>query len=261
MKGNSLVAIPVESRETEDFTPQSLEIMGEDAPVFRLKAPSERCRRRFRQLCGDDGLVTYSQEDFNAEKFKAIDLYWAADAAVEYRLKFVELIEKMKQGIELTPEELAWIDDLEEQLFDAHKPLRVMRRKTGEFNEFAPRYAMAVYLSGWRNLDVPMKLDAGVISQESIEAVAKALTKLGEEHSPNAPSAPFIELYIAATRRLSLTEDEEKNSPSPSQPTATPDASTTAEAAPKEKSKQSSAEPAEANPDTSSSPEASPESA
>lgn len=257
------MAIPVESRETEDFTPQSLECMGDDAPIFRLKAPSERCRRRFRQLCGDDGLATYSQEEFDAEKFKAIDLYWEPDVAVQYRLKFVELLEKIKQGIDCTPEELAWINDLDETLFDAHKPLRVMRRKTGEFNEFAPRYAMAVYLAGWRNLDAPFKLDAGVISQESIDLVAKELGKLGAEHCPAAPSAPFIELYVATSRRLSLTEEEEKNSPSPSQPTATPDALTAATngAEAKTKEKPSSGGSSTDSPNTSSSPEASLESA
>lgn len=251
------MAIPVESRETEDFTPQSLNAMGDDAPVFRLKAPSERCRRRFRQLCGDDGLMLYDDEDFTSEKMKAIDLYWQADVAVQYRMKFVEIIEKAKQGIDLTPEELAWINDLEEQLFDAHKPLRVMRRKTGEFNEFAPRYALSVYLAGWRGIDVPFKLDAGVIDQSCIEAMGRALTKLGEEHCPDAPSTPFIELYVAATSRLSLSQEDEKNSPSPSLPTATQDASAAAESP--EESKPSIEEAPAESPATTSSDPASPD--
>lgn len=243
------MTVPVERSETQDFIPESLLPMGDDAPVFRLKAPSERCRRRFRQICGDDGLTLYDNEDFNAEKLKAIDLYWEADVAVQYRLKFVEIIEKAKQGIELAPEELAWVNDLEEQLFEAHKPLRVMRRKTGEFNEFAPRYALAVYLAGWRNIDVPFRLDAGVIHSESIEALSKALSKLGAKHTPGANSTPFLELYVAAAARLSLTQDDEKNSPSLPPITSPQDVSATAEV--QTDTKPSIEEPAEASPDTS----------
>lgn len=256
------MTIPVERSETEDYVPESLkDIMGDDAPVFRLKAPSERCRRRFRQLCGDDGLVLYDAEDFNTEKLKAIDLYWEADVATQYRLKYVEIVEKAKQGIALTPEEEIWIDDLEEELFDAHKPLRVMRRKTGDFNEYAPRYALAVYLAGWRNLDVPFRLDAGVIHQDCIEALSRALKRLGDEHVPSAPSTPFIELYATAIARISLSQEDEKNSPSPSQPTATQDASATAAPSPAKPKRSSAAKTAAGNPSTSSSPEASPASA
>lgn len=221
------MAIPVESSEVEEFTPQSLQdAMGDAAPVFSLKAPSERCVRRFRQLIGDDGLEFFTDEQFNAEKLRAIDLYWDEKTASGYKAQFRTIIEKTKQNIALTDEEMAWSDQLDEQLFEAHRPLNVMVRKTGEFQRMSPRYALAVYLAGWTGLETPFRMAGGVIPDQTIAALERELTKLGKEHCPEAPSRPYLELYFAAGSRLNLDQEEEKNSPAPSQPSSNPDAST-----------------------------------
>ena len=254
------MAIPVESRETQDFTPGSLKCMGDDAPVFRLKAPSERCRRRYEAECGDDGLEVISDDDFYAEKMKAFAEHWPDRA--DLRLRFIELLETNRQGIDLSEEDADWLTAMDEELFDKHRPLKVLRRKANAMRRYAPRWALAVYLKGWKNFSAPFQLDAGIIAMDSIRALETALLELGQKYVPDSPSTPYIELWIETGKRLSLPVDEEKNSPSPSQPTATPDASTTAEAAPKAKSKPSSGEPAAASPDTSSSdPTTTPESA
>lgn len=223
------MSIPVECKETQDFTPDCLkEAMGDDAPVFRLKPPSERCVRRFRQLVGDDGLEFYTAPQFNAEKLKAIDIYWSEDLAKTYKAKFGELLEKQKQDIALTDEEIAWAQSLDDELFDLHRPLNVMQRKTGEFQQYSPRHALAVYLAGWNGFDVPFRIEGGIIPADTITALEKALNKLGKAHSPDTPSLPFLELYFAVGKLLRLDEDEEKNSPAPSPSSTNPDASTAA---------------------------------
>lgn len=219
--------IPVESAERSNYTPECLaEAMGDDAPVFRLKPPSERCVRRFRQLVGDDGLEFYTADQFNAEKLKAIDLYWSEDLAATYKAKFTEMLEKQKQDIALTDEEIAWVNSLEDELYDLHRPLNVMQRKTGEFQQYSPRHALAVYLTGWKGISTPFRLQGGIIPPETISALEKELNKLGKAHVPETPSLPFLELYFAVGKLLRLDEDEEKNSPAPSPSSSSPDAST-----------------------------------
>lgn len=221
------MTIPVESSEVEDFTPQSLkDAMGDDAPVFRLKAPSERCVRRFRQLIGDDGLEFYTDADFAAEKLRAIDLYWDEQTAASYKGQFQTIQEKLKQVIDLTAEELEWSNQLDEQLFEVHRPLNVMARKTGEFQRMSPRYALAVYLAGWTGLKVPFRMEGGVIPDATIAALEREVGRLGKEHCPESASRPYLELYLATGSRLNLNADEEKNSPAPSQPSSSQDAST-----------------------------------
>lgn len=219
-------SVPVERSETEWFTPDSLkEAMGDDAPGFRLKSPSERCVRRFRQLSDDEGLEHFSDAEFTAEKLRAIPLYWSEDDARSIIDRLNSILAMQKQAIEISPEDLAWADHLDDQLFDAHRPLRVMRRKSNEFNEYAPRLALAVYVSGWKNFDVQFKLDGGVIEEATVSRMIKRLRDLGKQHVPDAPGTPFLELYVAASKRLRLDEDEEKNSQSPSQPSSNPDVS------------------------------------
>lgn len=221
--------IPVESSEVEEYIPDCLkETLGDEAPVFRLKAPSERCVRRFRALVGDDGLEFYTADQFNAEKMKAIDLYWSEDVAKSYKAKFNELLVKQKQDIAWSEEEIAWIDSLDDELFELHRPLNVMQRKTGEFQQYSPRHALSVYLAGWKNFNVPFRLEGGNIPPQTISALEKELNRLGKEHCPETPSLPYLELYFATGKRLRLDEDEEKNSPAPSPSSTSPDVSTAA---------------------------------
>ena len=242
------MGIPVESSEIQAFTPESLkETMGDSAPVFHIKAPSERAVRRFRQLIGDDGLEIFSQGQFDAEKLRAIDMYWSEDIARQYKDQFKTLLEKQKQNIDLTEEELAWLSRLEDQIYDLHSDIKIMARKTGEFKLYSPRHAFAAYITGWDNLDVPFRLKAGVVDADTITAMTKALERLGKKHCPDAPGLPFVELYADVGKRLNMDEDEEKNSPAPSPDISSPDASTAS--VPKDGA--STAESAAAKPSTS----------
>lgn len=220
------MTIPVESSEIQDFVPESLKVMGDAAPVFRLKAPSERCLRRYQDLIGDDGLESFSDAEFTAEKLKAIDLYWSPEDAQGIKDRFNNLLEMNKQAIEIGADDLAWLSEFDDQLFEVHRPLNVMRRKTGNFREYAPRHALSIYLAGWKNLDVPFKLNAGLIEAGTVLALGKEMQRLGREHCPDEPIKPFLDLYVAVTARLYIGEDEEKNSPAPSPPSSSPDAST-----------------------------------
>lgn len=222
------MTIPVTSSEVSAFSPESLkEVLGDAAPKFRLRAPSEAHVRRFRQECNDEGLTSYSDEDFTAEKMRAIDALWTADLAQPLKDRLNTLLVSMDQGVETSVEDLLWVEELDDSLFQNWKPLRIMRRKTGELREYAPRIAVSTYVAGWSGLDVPFRLEGGYLPLATVTLVHKELLKLAKQHLPEGnANLPFIELYAAASQRVSLDEEEEKNSPAPSQLGLNPDAST-----------------------------------
>lgn len=222
------MAIPVTSSEILAYTPESLKTaMGDEAPVFRLRPANERHIRRFRQEVSDEGLTSYSDTEFNEEKFRAIDALWTEEDAQRVKDRLTSLLEAVKQAVELTAEDAAWLDELDDTLFDNWKPLRVMRRKTGEWREYVPKIMVSTYVFGWDRLDAKHALEAGYLSKESVAAIEKALARLGAAHlGEDSKNLPYLELYVAASRQVGLEEDEEKNSPAPSQPGSNPDAST-----------------------------------
>lgn len=222
------MTIPVTSSEVLVYAPESLkEIMGEDAPKFRLRAPSERHIRRFRQVCSDEGYTAYGEPEFNAEKIRAIDALWTPEDAQALKTRLTSMMENIRQGIDVTEDDIAWMEELDDQLFDNWKPLRVMRRKTSEAHELMPHVSVSTYVAGWDGLDVPFRLEGGYLPLPTVHEIEKALRKLGEQHlSEGARTLPFVELYAKATAQISMDEDEEKNSPAPSQHGSNPDAST-----------------------------------
>ena len=69
----------------------------------------------------------------------------------------------------------------------------------------------------------------------TVDAIAKDLRRLGDAAVIDNPEGisfggqPYFELWIEASKSLSLTDGEEKNSPAPSPSTMTEDASTAAQ--------------------------------
>lgn len=222
------MTIPVTSSEVLVYAPESLkEIMGDSAPTFRLRAPSERHIRRFRQVCSDDGLTAYGEEDFTAEKYRAIDELWTPEDAQALKARLTTLLENIRQKIDISKDDIAWMEELDDSLFESWKQLRVMRRKTGDAREQMPHITVSTYVAGWDGLDVPFRLEGGYLPMTTVKEIETALRKLGEIHVGKAArTLPFVELYGKATGQIMMDEDEEKNSPAPSQHGSSPDAST-----------------------------------
>jgi len=229
------MTIPVESSEVGVFTPDSLKYLGDAAPKFKFRAANERHLRRFRAVCADEGLESYSDEDFLEEKLRAIPLYWSEEDAAAMRVRLQTIVETVKQNVAMSDEDRAWAERLDEDLFDVHRPLRVMQRRTDEANEHRPRFSLATYLCGWSGIDVPFKLEAGYIPISTVDALSRELRKLGRQAMIDNPEGiasevmPYFELFIESAKCITLTEGEEKNSPAPSPSTMTEDASTAAQ--------------------------------
>ncbi len=223
------MTIPVESSEVFEFTPDSLKSLI-DPPVFRLRSPDERHMRRYNQMLGDDNLTLYSDKQFDAEKRVAIAELWG-DEGQEIVDKYATIRAKAEQKIELSKEEVDWIEELDSQLFDNWRPLSRMRRKNDEWFEYAPRYAIATIVRGWNNFTVPFKLDAGYLKTDLVRKIAAELADIEQKARAEkvdgigADGTAFLQLWVACLDRTRLTEDEEKNSPAPSQPSLNQDAS------------------------------------
>lgn len=224
------MSIPVESAEVERFTPQSLiEPLGDTAPVFLLRSPTERDLRRYNQLIGYDGLEWVGDERLNEIKLEAISPpNWDEKTARQYRETFTTLEEKKRQGIDLTAEEAAWLDELDEQLREVSRPLNIVIQKRREFLSLTPLYSIAVFCCGWEGLKTEYRLEAGIVPIKTLRALIRELRDIAEPHMPHLPQMPVLELYNACSNRLRLDEEEEKNSPAPSQNSASQDASTSA---------------------------------
>lgn len=225
------MAIPVEANEVAVFTPASL-VNVPDAPVFKLRAPDERNMRRYNTLVQDDNLRTYSEEAFAAEKEKAIINLWSEEDAQPILARFRTIGECVKQKIEISEEDLEWSKKLDDELFENWRELAVMRRKTNDYFEYSPRYAIGTIVKGWSNLDVPFRLEAGYLKTSIVSDVAAALLKIEEQAIADKVEGivltgmAFMELWIACMDRTRLTGDEEKNSPAPSLPSLNQEDST-----------------------------------
>lgn len=222
------MAIPVESSEVERFTPPSLiEAMGDSAPVFLLRSPTERERKRYNQLVGDEGLEWPTDDTLNAVKLDAIaPPNWDEKTAQSYRDTFSTLEEKKRQGIDLTDDEQRFLDELDDQLKEVSRPLNVIVRKRRDFLSMTPLFSIAVYCQGWEGFETDFRLEGGSIPLATVRKMTRELRKIAEPHLPELPDMPLIELYGACTNRLRFDEEEEKNSPAPSQNSASQDAST-----------------------------------
>jgi hypothetical protein len=238
------MTIPVESSEVERFTPSSLiEPMGDSAPVFLLRSPTERDLRRYNQLVGYDGLRWPSDDELNAAKLDAIKPpFWDDKTAQDYRATFTTLEEKKRQEIALTDGEQQWLDELDAELTKISRPLNIIIQDRRDFLSITPLYSIAVYCRGWEGLVTEFRLEAGAIPMKTVRAMIRELKRMAQPHLPELADLPLIELYGACTNRLRLDEEEEKNLPAPSLNSANQDASTSATPAAGEFSEESPAE-------------------
>lgn len=225
--------IPIEASEKREFTPESLANII-DPPVFILRSPDERHIRRYRACCEDDGLERFSDADWEAEKVRAIETLWTPEDGQPILDRFRTIMASLNQSIEISADDQDWIGELDETLFANHRALMVMRRKQNEWYNYAPVYAIGTFLAGWRQFDLPWKLEAGYVPTRHILSL---LQRLGEiERAAIATGVEgvgpegvaFLQLWTACLQQTRLDEDEEKNLPAPSQPSSQGEDSTTA---------------------------------
>lgn len=222
-----MASVPYEASEIERFTPASLAHL-ENPPVFRLRAVSRRERRRYDRLMIEEGLRRHGQDAMRDEMIRglralssddeferweaALREHWEAlaDFANEHKdLPADEIPEFVPPG----PSE----DEVSTVTRGIHEnwgPLRKMAADNVIFNREAPALLISVVLSGWSGIVTPFVSREGAIPLDTIDVLDQDIAKL-EQANGLSPGAAFVELYVAATNRMFLSSDAEKNSSSP----------------------------------------------
>lgn len=222
-----MASVPYEASEIQRFTPASLANL-ESPPVFRLRAASRRERRRYDRLMIEEGLRRHDKEAMRDEMIRGLrDLssddefeQWEAnlrqhwEAADEFELEHKDLTaEELPAFVPPGPSE----DEIARVTRGIHEnwgPLRKMAADNLMFNREAPALLISVILSGWSALSTPFRSHEGTIPLDTIDALDKDLAKLEADNGLSQGKA-FVELYVAATNRMFLSGEAEKNSSSP----------------------------------------------
>lgn len=218
---------PYEASEIQRFTPASLAHL-ENPPVFRLRAVSRRERRRYDRLMIEEGLRRHGQEAMRDEMIRGLralssdDEFERWEAAL--RQHWDALADHAEEHKDTPPDEVPdfvppgpsedEISTVTRGIHENWAPLRKMAADNVVFNREAPALLISVVVSGWSNLRTPFAMQEGALPLDTIDALDNDVAKL-EEDNGLSPGTAFVELYVAATNRMFLSSDAEKNSSSP----------------------------------------------
>lgn len=227
-----------------EFTPGSLKNLP-DPPKFLIRTATARDRLRVDDIVIEEGLRRHSIEDMRAEMLRGLKEGWSPELFAEYegRIKaYWDAIDQYDKEVSATSEaggeipqfehpDQAAMEKLTEEVNAGWPPLRRMTAQIVHFNRLIPDITASVLLKGWRGLDVPYAREAGVVPLETMWDVRDALSALESEHGGaiegvGASGTAYVELAAKCAGMIFLTEQEEKNSASPSPSSGTPSTST-----------------------------------
>ncbi len=222
--------VPLEASETLVFTPECLTGL-ESPPKFTLRAATTREKRWMRRLIQEEGAVQYSVEQMRAEMLKALKPLWGDDAYPENAQKLQayweasdEFVLQKKADPDLEwsydPEVEAAVEKLERDVAQAWRPFAEMRAANAFASEISMLAVVAVVLIGWSGLRIEPARDRGYLTIDSVADLKEVLVEYDEQANATRHLA-WAQLLSACSKRMFLSEDEEKNSASPS-PSETP---------------------------------------
>lgn len=226
---------PASTRETEAFTPESLTHMT-TPPSFRIKPASEADKRALGKLLITENLRSHPVPMIREETLRGLRAGWSEEdfAANEGRIRaywdaYDQHVEATRDAPDPAPfhhDDAEAMEALSKQVYEAWPPLRAMAADNADYDATWPSVILSVMLTGWKNLDVKFRREAGIIPLDTIARIRKQLEKL--ERDEGVPEGiAFMQLCAKAAGLFGLTGDEEKNSASPSPSAKTPTTSTT----------------------------------
>lgn len=222
-----MASVPYEASEIERFTPASLASI-ENPPSFRLRAASRRERRRYDRLLIEEGLRRHDKEDMREEVIRGLRALTSDDEFEAWELNLrqyweaVDAWEEEHQGkaaediptFEAPGPDEAAIAEVTRGIHENWPRLRKMAADNLMFSREAPALLISIIVSGWSGLDTPFASREGVLPLETVDRIDTDLAALEKANGMDEGKA-FVELYVAATNRMFLSEQTEKNSSSP----------------------------------------------
>lgn len=225
--------IPFEASETLVFVPDCLKFLGTSAPSFVLGTPTGRERRYIRRLYVRHGVQQHTQEAIREEVLAGLRELWARDTFDQNSAMLKHYWQAVDDFALASREDPELVFEYDAALAAACKrlpakvakhwpPLGEMLADNADFSELTDPIHVAVVLKSWTGLDVSPTFDEGYgyITTDCAELVQEALEALCRKHkigTENDANPAWTELVIACYRRVSLDEEEAKNSESPGQ--------------------------------------------
>lgn len=228
--------IPLEAADTLDFTPESLAHL-EPAPVLMLRAATTRDKRFHRRLMLEEGLQHHDMDAIRAEVLAGLKAGWSPDAYAEHAPK-VEAYWESTDDFALqkaADPDLEWsydvdleaaVTDLTKWVASSWKPLRQIIADNSDFAEMAFPVLAAVVVKDWTGLSVQPKRTRNYLTLDSIMEMVDALAALERANGLEEGTA-WLQLGIACTNRMYLSETAAGNSDAGSQSETPPAASKT----------------------------------
>jgi hypothetical protein len=218
--------IPVTSTELSVFTPDSFANL-EPKPIFRLRPATPRSKRRYSQALVEEGLRYHAEENVEAEILRAMRELWVGNpdqlAQNEARLNtFYETTRQARKdpSVKVEPAEAQAIMLAVASLTDHWPMLRRMNADNSRFNQDAPKIALGQFLAGWSNINLPFRLEDGVVPLDLLDGLERELDRIEAvalaDGVEGINGAGFAELTLRALALLGLDSSAEKNSPTPS---------------------------------------------
>lgn len=241
------MAIPTEAVE-RGFTPPSLRNLP-SPPVFHLRYGTRRDRDRFGELLVEEGLrhnssdvirnvteaglrALWDEEQFNTH-IGRIKAYWEAVDQHGKALAAAQPNQEVPFVFDAT--EAAAIQKLLSDVSDNWPPLRRLAAQNLTYSRHAPVAMLCIVLTGWDGISVPYGRSAGIVTLDKLEELGEALEKIETEHAGRIEGigdvgTALLQLSAEAGKRLFLSKEEEKNSPSPAPSSVTQEPMSTGKA-------------------------------
>jgi hypothetical protein len=221
--------IPLEASETLAFSPDRLAGQA-SPPSFVLRTPTARDKRFQRRLLNEEGVLQHSQEAMREEMCAGLTAQWG-DTYAKYEPVLREYWEALDQHAlqKRDNPELEWsydadiesaIERLEIDVTQNWPGYGRMRADNLHAADVLELSQIAVMVKDWSGLTLKPTRDRGYLTIDSADELRSALTDL-EQREDMKRGLAWAQLFVAASKRMFLTEEEEKNSaaPSPSAPT------------------------------------------
>jgi hypothetical protein len=209
-----MMTIAAECSEITKFTPSVLANIAVP-PVFRLRPASGREARKYNHILRSEGLKYHQVDDFREETLKALKQLWSAEDYEENAARLQAYWNLVDQNGTPDDAEKTAVDELTERLADVWRPLAKMAADNMEFVEEAQKIALAMFLVGWSGVDLGYSREAGRVPLERLLGAMEEQAIADKVEGVERPGIAFLQLCNAASARLYLTRDEEKNSSSP----------------------------------------------
>jgi len=221
--------IPLEASERLAFTPECLANLA-TPPSFVLRTPTPRDKRFQRRLLNEEGVLQHSQEAMRAEMLAGLKALWGEEPFGRHEPVLRQYWETLDQFAlqQRDDPDLEWSYDAEieraierleidvSQNWPGYARMRADNLHAAEVLELSP---VAVMVERWSGLSLVGQFERGHLTIDSAAELREALTSLEAREGLKRGMA-WAQLFITASKRMFLSEDEEKNSaaPSPSEP-------------------------------------------